>query len=207
MSGPRCWTASRLRRCSSLGYRLVIILEWLSFPSYAVSRMSVHATTPIFFERGIYWKDAACTQPFTDQQAAKVLWRDVRATRRESVRGIAYRKLFPPPAGMPNPYPTWPVAWFEIRGAYGTLRGVFLVAGVLALIPFELLLIPFLIPFGWIWRQLAKLNPYLRALLVTVVLGGVALYFWNWPGLLVVCLFVWLFTLIRQNQQRRSSTL
>lgn len=35
----------------------------------------VSAQTPIYRKNGAYYKDTACTQPFTDQSAAKVLWR------------------------------------------------------------------------------------------------------------------------------------
>jgi hypothetical protein len=172
--------------------------------------MSVEATTPIFFERGTYWKDAACTQPFTDQQAAEVLYRDVRATKSahlsESIRTRVLSDIIPNRPGMPDPYPKWQVVWSEVRAAYGPVRGTFFVALVLALWPFELALYLVIIPFALVRRWLSKLNPFVRALIVTVVLGSIALYFWNWPGLLAVCLFVWLFTLIRQNQQRRSGT-
>jgi hypothetical protein len=31
---------------------------------------------PIYYKSGIYWKDAACTAPFSDQEAAAALWND-----------------------------------------------------------------------------------------------------------------------------------
>ena len=43
--------------------------------------MSVTISTPVYRKDGIYWKDAACTQQFTDQGAAKVLWRQKQVHR------------------------------------------------------------------------------------------------------------------------------
>jgi hypothetical protein len=37
--------------------------------------MDVQVETPIYRDKGIFYKDSVCTQPFTDQAAARVLWR------------------------------------------------------------------------------------------------------------------------------------
>jgi hypothetical protein len=37
--------------------------------------MSVQVSTPIYRDKGIFYKDSGCTQPFTDQESARVLWR------------------------------------------------------------------------------------------------------------------------------------
>jgi len=55
-------------------------------------------------------------------------------------------------------------------------------------------------PFRWFFSK-----PTVKAILGAAILGGTALWFWSWPGLLVACLFVWLFSLFRQNQMSRSS--
>jgi hypothetical protein len=42
---------------------------------YEQECMSVQVSTPIYRDKGIFYKDSGCTQPFTDQEAARVLWR------------------------------------------------------------------------------------------------------------------------------------
>jgi hypothetical protein len=37
--------------------------------------------TEIYYKSGIYWKDSECTQPFTDQHAARILWGQKNAQR------------------------------------------------------------------------------------------------------------------------------
>ncbi|HWO29802.1 MAG TPA: hypothetical protein VNO32_13495 [Candidatus Acidoferrum sp.] len=37
--------------------------------------MSVQVSTPIYRKKGVFYKDSVWTQPFTDQAAARVLWR------------------------------------------------------------------------------------------------------------------------------------
>lgn len=106
---------------------------------------------------------------------------------------------------------TWPQAWSEVRSVYGPVRSALLVSAVIVSYPF-------LLVWGGFWILIIKLVVWvvpvtsadqtvaiMEALLLTAVLGAVALWIWGWPGLLVVCLFVWLFTLIRQNQKSKST--
>jgi hypothetical protein len=79
---------------------------------------------------------------------------------------------------------------------FGPVRSVYFIVMVVVLFPFQLL-------WYGIRRLIAK--PVVKALLFTAVLGTGALWIFGWPGLLVVCLFIWLFTLFRQNQKSTSS--
>lgn len=88
--------------------------------------------------------------------------------------------------------PTWSEVWVEVRIVFGPVRSVFFIVMVVLLFPFQLM-------WYGIRRLIAK--PVVKALLLAAVLGTGALRIWGWPGLLVVCLFVWLFTLFRQNQK------
>jgi hypothetical protein len=103
----------------------------------------------------------------------------------------------PPPPGPLSPDwhipPSWSQVWSDVRTVCGPIRGVFFIAGVVVSFPVLFLF--------------AKLiaHPVVTALVLTVVLGTGALWLWSWPGLLVVCLLVWLFTLLltlfRRNQK------
>lgn len=78
----------------------------------------------------------------------------------------------------------------------GPVRGVFFIGWVV--VSFPVLFI------------VAKLvaHPVVTALLLTAVLGIGALWIWGWPGLLVVCLLVWLLTmfvkLFRKDKDRTA---
>lgn len=101
--------------------------------------------------------------------------------------------------------PTWPEVWSDVRTVFGPLRSAFFIVCVVAFFPILLvwrILIVF--PVRLVRRMLIA-KPVMTALLLTSVLGTGALWFWGWPGLLVVCLFVWLFTLFRQNQKPRKN--
>jgi len=58
-------------------------------------------------------------------------------------------------------------------------------------------------PFGLLWQGIQRViaKPGVKPLILTAVLGIITLWIWSWPGLLVVCLLVWLFKLFRQNQE------
>jgi hypothetical protein len=92
---------------------------------------------------------------------------------------------------------TWPLIWAELRTRCGPVRCVFVIVIAISLWPLDL-----------VWRLFRWFfsRPTVKAVLAAAVLGGFALWFWNWPGLLIACLFVWLFTLFRRNQRERSST-
>src|ERR1700758_4648808 len=97
--------------------------------------------------------------------------------------------------------PTWSQVWSDVRSVYGPIRSALFIAIVVASFPVILV-------WNACWILAAKvvirLAPGLTsanqvvaivtAILITLVLGGGALWIWGWPGLLVVCLFVWLFT-------------
>jgi hypothetical protein len=90
---------------------------------------------------------------------------------------------------------------------YGPVRSALFVGIVVTSFPFLLIWNAFWIVSAKLIVRVAPVTSgnqivaIVTALLLTVVLGGVGLLIWGWPGLLVVCLFVWLFTLLRQNQK------
>jgi hypothetical protein len=105
--------------------------------------------------------------------------------------------LPPPPGPLPPDWhvpPTWSQVWSEVRTVCGPLRGVFFIAWVVVSFP-VLFIVTKLVT-----------HPGVTALLLTAVLGTGALWIWGWPGLLVVCLLLWLFTiflkLFRQVKKR-----
>jgi hypothetical protein len=100
------------------------------------------------------------------------------------VRG-SHTKHIPPP---------WPQVWSDVRAMFGPFRSVFFVIKVVVFLPFQLL-----------WYGTQGLTSIVKSLLLAAVLGVAAMWFGSWPGLLVVCLFVWLFTLFRQNQKSTAS--
>jgi hypothetical protein len=90
--------------------------------------------------------------------------------------------------------PAWPQVWSDVRAMFGPFRSVFFVIKVVVFLPFQLL-----------WYGTQGLTSIVKSLLLAAVLGVAAMWFGSWPGLLVVCLFVWLFTLFRQNQKSPAS--
>jgi hypothetical protein len=63
--------------------------------------MSVKVTTPIYRASGIYFKDAACEEPFTNQHAAELLWKQKHAQQKngwtelfEALGGIVIFSFF-----------------------------------------------------------------------------------------------------------------
>jgi hypothetical protein len=110
------------------------------------------------------------------------------------IREAALRSIFPAPDLPSYTYihPKWHHIWAELRARCGPVRSAAVIVIVLLMWPFQL---PFWIA-SYIWAK-----PIVRALFFTVVLGGAALWFWSWPGLLVVCLFIWLYTMFRQHQK------
>jgi hypothetical protein len=90
--------------------------------------------------------------------------------------------------------PAWPKVWSDVRAIFGPVRSVFFVIKVVVFLPFQLF-----------WYGTLGLTPIVKSLLLAAVLGVAAMWFTGWPGLLAVCLFVWLFALFRQNQKSPPS--
>lgn len=112
------------------------------------------------------------------------------------IRERVLRDLFPAPDLPTHTYihPKWPHIWAELRARCGSARCVFIIALTLFLWPFQL---------TWRLIHLFFSKP-VGAFFATAVLGGAALWFWGWPGLLVVCLLIWLYTLFRQHQKSNA---
>jgi hypothetical protein len=110
------------------------------------------------------------------------------------IRERVLRDIFPAPDLPTYTYihPKWPHIWAELRTRCDPFRSAAAIVIVIAMWPFQL---PWWIAI-YVWSK-----PIVRALLLTIVLGGAALWFWSWPGLLVVCLFIWLFTMFLQHQK------
>jgi len=110
------------------------------------------------------------------------------------IRERVLRDMFPAPDLPTYTYihPKWPHIWAELRSRCGPVRSAIAIVVTIILWPFQLMF--------WLVSTFLK-KPIVKVTLATAILGGVALWFWSWPGLLVVCLFVWLFTLFRQNQK------
>lgn len=109
------------------------------------------------------------------------------------IRERVLRDIFPAPDLPTYTYihPKWPHIWAELRARFGPMRCVFIIGLALILWPFEL---------AWALIRWFFSKP-VGAVFAAAILGGVALWFWNWPGLLVVCLLVWLYTMFRQHQK------
>lgn len=112
------------------------------------------------------------------------------------IRERVFRDMFPAPDLPMYTYihPKWPHIWAELRARRGPVRSVFLIALTLFLWPFQL-----------VWALVRRFfSMPVGAVFATAVLGGVSLWFWSWPGLLVVCLMIWLYIMVRQHQKPRT---
>jgi hypothetical protein len=113
------------------------------------------------------------------------------------IREKVLRDMFPAPDKPEFTYinPKWSEIWAELRARCGPTRSLFIIVVTIVLWPFELI--------WWTIRSVLAI-PVVKAILAAAILGGIALWFWNWQGLLVVCLFVWLFTMFRQSQKSKG---
>jgi hypothetical protein len=114
------------------------------------------------------------------------------------IRERVLRDMFPAPDKPTYTYihPKWPQIWAELRARCGPAHCVFIIVITVVLWPVE---------FVWSLFRWFVSKPAVKAILAAAILGGAVLWFWSWLGLLVACLFVWLFTLFRQNHKSRPS--
>jgi hypothetical protein len=108
--------------------------------------------------------------------------------------------------------PGWSEVWADVRSEYGRIRSVLFITLVIVSFPLFLLWTALLLIAGKLIVRVVpvtssgQLLSIMKALLLTVVFGSLALWIWSWPGLLVVCLFVWLFTLLHQTFSRKNES-
>jgi hypothetical protein len=114
------------------------------------------------------------------------------------------------PGGPNNIPPTWLQVWSRVRTVLGPVRSTLFIAGIVASVPLLLVWNSFWILSAKLILKVApgtsanQLVAIITALLLTVLFGTGALLLWGWRGLLVVCLFVWLFTLFQRGLKPTS---
>jgi hypothetical protein len=125
------------------------------------------------------------------------------------IRGRVLFDIFPAPGpSVADEHPKWPDLWTALRARYGLIGGFCIMLGTIVFWPFQILFWLLWTPFYIVWRISA-----LKAILAAAIFGGIAFWLEGWRGLLVVCLFVWLFIQFhhlftgrtRDKRERRST--